>query len=72
MTIPNIVQSVKMFELSDSYPYPVLYFGNDDYNSTFEVEIDQVKEFDSIKLNIQFKLNDSIIQQLINKEKQVI
>lgn len=51
-------------------PYPILYDYKDDYvDSSFRADIEAKEHFSSIIFDVQFKLVNSTIQQLINEGK---
>lgn len=57
-------------KISKSYPYPVLCSNNDDYiNSSFEADIKAKPEFGTIRIDVNFKLNDETIAKLIEEEQ---
>jgi hypothetical protein len=59
-------------KLSNSYPYPVLYFENNDYrDSNFYVEYATQESFDELKINVLFVLENLGIQNLIECQKAV-
>ncbi|KUK71551.1 MAG: Uncharacterized protein XD91_1842, partial [Clostridiales bacterium 38_11] len=54
------------------YPYPVLWFVNDDYinaESSFKCKCDFVKTRDEMSLNLCFELDNEDIKQLIEQKK---
>ncbi|SFC95070.1 hypothetical protein [Bacillus sp. UNCCL81] len=59
-------------KLNSSYPYPVLFEGNDDYiNSEFNVDIAVDESFGELKITTNFKLQNEELEHLIHKEMAV-
>jgi len=53
-------------KISTSYPYPVLYMNNDDYQKTsFSTKIDVKEEFGEVKIEAQFYLDNPEMKRLI-------
>lgn len=54
-------------KINTSYPYPVLFEGNDDYkNSSFETKYDLSTSFGDIQIHVSFQLQNEEIQKLVD------
>lgn len=53
-------------KINTSYPYPVLYQNNDDYeDSSFHTTLDVTEAFGEVVIQASFVLNDEVMQNLI-------
>lgn len=57
-------------KINTSYPYPVLFMNNDDYNdSTFHTLINIQESFGEVRIEARFELDNEGISQLLDEEK---